>query len=278
MFNVFLVDDEPFILEGMYHILDWASLGLRIVGHANDGAEALAALDGADVDVLVTDISMPKMTGLELIRRLREKGSEIKILVLSGYNDFDYLKEAMHLGIENYLLKPVNPQELRESLRSTTEKLAAPAVSPWSARDIGVLRDNIMHRWMTGRIALDELQELQSREPTAALERAQQAERYATQAAHLAQPDVGGFPSTPRTIWPRFANRPIRPTSKTASGPDSPFRRAIRSGSSSSATRRGTSRCCSRCRTRRARGRSFGFSSAAWSACRRRTCASRQAA
>jgi len=159
MYNVFLVDDEPFILEGMYHILDWASLGLRIVGHANDGAEALEALRETAVDVLVTDISMPKMTGLELIRRLREQGADLKIIVLSGFNDFDYLKEAMHLGIENYLLKPVNAQELRETLRNTTEKLEGPAEAQWSAGDIGVLRDNIMHRWLTNRIAYEELQE-----------------------------------------------------------------------------------------------------------------------
>ena len=159
MYNVFLVDDEPFILEGMYHILDWGSLGLRIVGHANDGAEALEALRETAVDILVTDISMPKVTGLELIRRLRERGADVKIVVLSGFNDFEYLKEAMHLGIENYLLKPVNSQELRETLRNATEKLEGPAEAQWSARDIGVLRDNIMHRWLTRRIAYEELEE-----------------------------------------------------------------------------------------------------------------------
>jgi len=68
MYRVFLVDDEPFIVEGLYDILDWSGMGLEIVGHAENGKKALDAVRVTPVDILITDIAMPEMTGLELIR------------------------------------------------------------------------------------------------------------------------------------------------------------------------------------------------------------------
>jgi two-component system response regulator YesN len=154
MFRVFLADDEPFIIEGLYDIIDWAEVGLEIVGHASNGQKALDALQETSVDILVTDISMPIMNGLDLIRHARSVHPELKVIVLSGFDEFSYLKEGMQLGIENYLLKPINIQELKASLQNTVEKLntmnETQLVQAYSKQ---ILKDNTLHRWLTQQIA-----------------------------------------------------------------------------------------------------------------------------
>jgi len=160
MYNVLLVDDEPFITEGLMDAVDWSGFGLEVVGSAENGKAALELLRRIPVDLLITDISMPVMDGLALIRQAREILPGLKVVILSGYNEFDYLKEGMRLGIENYLLKPVNFSELRATLSGTLEKLnEARTERAFGEDEIGILRDNVMKRWLTGRIAPAELAE-----------------------------------------------------------------------------------------------------------------------
>ncbi|KQY80673.1 two-component system response regulator [Paenibacillus sp. Root52] len=161
MYKVFIVDDEPFIIEGLYDIVDWSSFGLEIVNHAGNGQAALETLSSQSVDILITDISMPMMNGLDLIREARRLQPEVKVIILSGFNEFEYLKEGMKLGIENYLLKPINVEELESTLANTASKLDR-AVSPKLNNDaygIQILKDNILHRWLTGQIADTEFEE-----------------------------------------------------------------------------------------------------------------------
>ncbi|OPA79416.1 hypothetical protein BVG16_10085 [Paenibacillus selenitireducens] len=158
MYNVFIVDDEPFILEGMPYIIPWEDYGLEIVGEASDGDQALIALQQMHIDILITDITMPTMNGLELISRAREQFPEMKCIVLSGYDDFNYIKEGLQYGIENYLLKPIQVGELKQTLTRTVEKLDTrqrPESIPSNSLDI--LRDNILYRWVSNRIDTAEL-------------------------------------------------------------------------------------------------------------------------
>ncbi|MGR6545627.1 response regulator [Paenibacillus tundrae] len=161
MYKVFIVDDEPFIIEGLYDIVDWSSFGLEIVNHAGNGQAALEALSSQSVDILITDISMPIMNGLDLIREARRLQPEVKVIILSGFNEFEYLKEGMKLGIENYLLKPINVEELESTLTNTASKLdrAVPPKLNNDAYGIQILKDNILHRWLTGQIADTEFEE-----------------------------------------------------------------------------------------------------------------------
>ncbi|XEC93051.1 response regulator [Paenibacillus tarimensis] len=156
MYNVWIVDDEPFILEGLYSILDWTELNLRVAGHAESGREAIEKIGGAAVDILITDINMPEMNGLELIRTLKENNPELKCIILSGYNDFEYVKEGMLLGIENYLLKPINTEELKQTLVTTVEKLNRSYNQKLPLDHIEMLRDNILYRWCMSRISREE--------------------------------------------------------------------------------------------------------------------------
>ncbi|RCX18200.1 two-component system response regulator YesN [Fontibacillus phaseoli] len=160
MYKVFLVDDEPFIIEGLYDIVDWAQLGMEIVGQAENGKAALQALQEKPVDILITDISMPEMTGLQLIREARKFKPALKVIVLSGYDEFAYLKEGMALGIENYLLKPINLEEFRGTLTSVRNKLElSRSNETLNEYSIRILRDNVMHRWMYNQIGPLEFKE-----------------------------------------------------------------------------------------------------------------------
>ncbi|AIQ42771.1 response regulator transcription factor [Paenibacillus sp. FSL R7-0312] len=160
MYKVFIVDDEPFILSGLQDILDWEQLGLAIVGQAENGQEALEQLREVPADILITDISMPVMTGLELIRAVREFRPELKVVVLSGYDEFIYVKEGLSLGIENYLLKPINLEEFRSTLETIVEKLDVSRLgTQWWEYTNSVLKDNVLLRWMRGQIDPEERSE-----------------------------------------------------------------------------------------------------------------------
>lgn len=164
MYSVFLVDDEPFIVEGLQDIIDWSAYDFHVSGTAENGADALAALKETPVDLIMTDIQMPEMNGLELIRHVREIRPDVKVIILSGYNEFDYLKEGMKLGIENYLLKPVNIRELRSTLDNVLDKLKVSRDRKMSLQphDMNLFRDNLMHRWMNGDIGEEEWNERSS--------------------------------------------------------------------------------------------------------------------
>ncbi|MFC4301829.1 response regulator transcription factor [Cohnella boryungensis] len=160
MYRVFLVDDEPFIVEGLSDGVDWSHYGLEICGTAGDGRQALERLREVPADILVTDITMPFMNGLDLIRQVRAFRPEIKVIILSGYNEFDYLKEGMRLGIENYLLKPIHFEELYATLGNTVEKLNADLQpAGYNEEVMDILKDNVLYRWITERIDAEQLNE-----------------------------------------------------------------------------------------------------------------------
>jgi len=122
--NVLIVDDEPVIRVGLRQLIDWESHGFRLAGEAADGAEALEELRRKEVDLIVTDIRMPRMDGLELIRRARDVREDVGIVVLSCLDDYVYVREAMKLGAADYILKPtMEPEQLVAVLQSLSAKL-----------------------------------------------------------------------------------------------------------------------------------------------------------
>lgn len=118
MLRVLLVDDEPFILRGLMVLIDWNREGFEIVGTASNGAEALEFLKKNQVDLVIADIKMPVMTGLELLKRIREEEiTDAYFVIVSGYADFSYAQRALQYKCSNYIVKPVKEQELLEELR-----------------------------------------------------------------------------------------------------------------------------------------------------------------
>lgn len=123
LYSVMLVDDEEEVIQIIMKKLDWASMGFQIVGYAHNGAEALELAEECQPDVVMTDIKMPYMDGLELSRRLKERYPSIRIIIFSGFDEFEYAKEAVHLEVEEYMLKPINSDELTECLKRVKNSL-----------------------------------------------------------------------------------------------------------------------------------------------------------
>lgn len=117
MYSVFLVDDEPIVLEGIRSKIDWESAGFTFAGEATDGEIALSMIHELKPDILITDIKMPFMDGLQLSSVIKKTQPWIKIIILSGHDEFDYAKKAISIGVEDYLLKPFTSEDVIESLK-----------------------------------------------------------------------------------------------------------------------------------------------------------------
>ena len=124
MLHILIADDEQKIRQGLRNIIDWAALGYEIVGEAADGEEAVSFLAERKPDVVLLDISMPRLNGLQVIERARQQGYEGKVIILSGYSDFKYAQEAIRLGVEYYLTKPIDEQELERLLCKLSQEIA----------------------------------------------------------------------------------------------------------------------------------------------------------
>lgn len=114
MYSVLVVDDEIRQREAVIGNVDWQRAGFEVVGGAENGIEALDLLEKLEPDLVLTDIKMPLMTGLELAKRTREIRPATKFVILSGYDDFEYAQEAFKYNVIRYLLKPVSASELTE--------------------------------------------------------------------------------------------------------------------------------------------------------------------
>ena len=139
VYRVLLVDDEEDVREGLVIEVDWEALDLRIVGLAENGREALEMAERVEPDIVVTDISMPFMDGLELARRLRERNPLVKIVILTGYDEFDYARQAVSLSVDEYLLKPFSAGHLTELLTRLRAQMASEVAE---REDVRQLRDH----------------------------------------------------------------------------------------------------------------------------------------
>ena len=122
MIKVFLVEDEIIIREAIHKMIPWAEYGFELIGEAKDGEMALPLIKKSKPDVLITDIKMPFMDGLTLSRLVKKDLPNTKIIIISGYDDFDYARQAITLGIEQYLLKPISKDEFLELLEGIRSK------------------------------------------------------------------------------------------------------------------------------------------------------------
>jgi two-component system response regulator YesN len=135
--RVLIVDDEERIREGMARQVESMGLELRVAALASDGEEALALVERHLPDIILMDINMPFMDGLECIRRIREKDPSCVIIIVSGYDRFEYAQRALRYGVDRYLLKPVEDEEFQSTLQDAIRKHAEriKGLSPSSAID-----------------------------------------------------------------------------------------------------------------------------------------------
>lgn len=123
MLKVFLVEDEAIIREGLRDSIPWQQYGYTFVGEAGDGEQALPLIRKTQPDILITDIKMPFMDGLALSKIVAKEMPGIKIIIISGYDDFEYARQAISIGVEQYLLKPVAKSMLVKTLQEVQQKI-----------------------------------------------------------------------------------------------------------------------------------------------------------
>lgn len=122
MLRLIIVDDEEIILEALSELIDYASIGFELIGRARNGMEALNLIEDFDPDVVITDIRMPLLDGLQLIERANRLSAHPEFILLSGYDEFEYARKAMRFGVKHYLLKPTDREELIGALESIRQE------------------------------------------------------------------------------------------------------------------------------------------------------------
>lgn len=123
MYKLMIVDDEQSIREGIANGIPWNDWGFEVIAQAEDGAEALELISENKPDVILSDIRMPKVDGVELMQTVNKKYPDIKMIILSGYNDFEYLNTAIKNNVVEYLLKPTDIDEFEETFKRIKQKI-----------------------------------------------------------------------------------------------------------------------------------------------------------
>ena len=116
MYKVMIVDDEPIIVEGLSRSIAWEKWNCKVAATAHDGLEGKKIIEEIHPDIVFMDICMPEMDGLAMIAAIHSQFPDLEVCVLTGYRDFEYAKEAIHLGVTRFLLKPSNMDELEEAI------------------------------------------------------------------------------------------------------------------------------------------------------------------
>ena len=116
MTRMIIADDESVIIRGLERILDWESMGIEIVGKFTDGSSALNGILALRPDIALLDISMPHLSGIEVLEKVREMGIPVSVIFISGFQDFEYVQAALHHGASDYLLKPLIRSEISAAI------------------------------------------------------------------------------------------------------------------------------------------------------------------
>lgn len=168
--KVLVVDDEYMVRGLLKRCIDWKELGMEIVGEASCAQEALELVDRLNPDVIYTDICMPYMDGIELSRLVFEKYPDIKIIILTGYEEFEYAKKSVKLGIADFLLKPINDDEIRKSALKIKEKIKSERTHSDEYKRLKMLleenrpylKEKFLNEFIQGEMSANEISEKQA--------------------------------------------------------------------------------------------------------------------
>jgi two-component system, response regulator YesN len=165
MYTLILADDEDEVREGIIGKIDWASCGYRLLGAYDNGRDAADAMDAARPDVVITDICMPFMDGLELTQYIAERYRDTKVVIITGYEEFEYAKQAIKLRVSEYLMKPINAKEFTAFLGRLKLELDEEQVSRENMslirqqlnQSLPLLRERFLERLSTSIMKKDEI-------------------------------------------------------------------------------------------------------------------------
>ena len=165
MWKVLIADDEMIIREGIRESIDWDQFNMEVIAEAEDGEEALELAIKHEVHVLFVDLSMPIMDGLTLMKHVRERLPHCHMIVITGYDEFSYAQEALRLQVDDYLLKPMDPKQLREVVAKVKEKLErehqergyVELLTSQVQKNVRLLRQQLGVEWVEGRLTEEEM-------------------------------------------------------------------------------------------------------------------------
>lgn len=147
MLQILIVDDEATVRSGLRYGVDWSAMDCRVAGEAANGQEGLEQARLLCPDVIITDVRMPRMDGIAMVSALRQSGSTAAVILLTAYNDFDYVRSALQLGAVDYLLKPFRDQELAAAIGRVRSRREVPA-QPQPSTPVPGKKSRYVHRAM----------------------------------------------------------------------------------------------------------------------------------
>ncbi len=167
MYKLLFVDDESIIREGISSVISWDELGFELVAKLENGLQAIEYIRKNPVDIVISDIKMPKVDGLQLSKKISEEFPEIMVMLLSGYDDFEYAQEALKYQISEFLLKPITADELSKVLTSMRERLDEQHDEKENQKELQkkldesfpLLRERFLYRLISGRIPKEAIAE-----------------------------------------------------------------------------------------------------------------------
>ena len=151
--KVVLIDDEAAVKKTLNILVDSDYPDFQVVGEASDGLEGLALIEQTNPDLVITDIRMPVMDGLALVKEMRERSIETEVVIISGYDTFDYARQALRYGVKDYLLKPISARDVAAIFRQMVEKLRvereqAQESQEWLLSSKSLLKELANHIWV----------------------------------------------------------------------------------------------------------------------------------
>ncbi len=172
MLKIMIIDDEFYFREALKVSIPWKELGFEICGEAKNGKDALEKVAVINPDIMLVDINMPIIDGLEFIQRVKEQGIESKFIILSGHSEFNYARQAVQLGVNNYILKPINEEELKSTLlelkeiisRETSIKFEFEGLKQQVRDSLPLLKDKFLNELIQGSLIPKENETLKKME------------------------------------------------------------------------------------------------------------------
>jgi two-component system response regulator YesN len=146
MLKAVVFDDEYIVCQGLSRMIDWQRFGVELVGTAGDGLAALQLFREQRPDIVLTDIRMPGMDGLQLIETVADEAKDTMFIVLSGFNEFEYVRRAIGLGVVDYLEKPITVQKIEEAMTKTLERIKKQRAFSEMKSDLEASREQLLEK------------------------------------------------------------------------------------------------------------------------------------
>lgn len=165
MWKLIVADDEPKIRRGIENILDWQDLNVEIVGEAEDGEIALEVVKQKKPDIILLDINMPFLNGLNLLEKLKEINNKSIVIIISGYDDFHYAQKALQFNVFDYILKPVSKKNMEETIRKAVNKLDTVEkennylkwVDKQLNKNMDIIKTHFFSEWLNNKLTDEEV-------------------------------------------------------------------------------------------------------------------------